>query len=168
MKRIIIIASILVVLIITTCVVYFNTNNTTNSAVDDVASDIDMSDSVEEIPVKQSLEEADKSVSNVTNNDTHVIVFDTVNYSNVSDNLTENILDFTGTEERNLIYTLVASWSDSLGFSASDVEYVSDNFGQGYEEIIVNVRYQNNSAEIHYTYNDNGIEGYLKDTTDKE
>lgn len=168
MKRIIIIASILVALIITTCVVYFNTNNTANSDVDDVASDIDMSDSVEEIPVKQSLEEADKSVSNVTNNDTHVIVFDTVNYSNVSDNLTENILDFTGTEERNLIYTLVASWSDSLGFSASDVEYVSDNFGQGYEEIIINVRYQNNSAEIHYTYNDNGIEGYLKDTTDKE
>lgn len=165
MKRIIIIASILVALIITTCVVYFNTNNTTNSDEDDVASDIDMSNSVEEIPVKQSLEEADKSVSNVTNNDTHVIVFDTVNYSNVSDNLTENILDFTGTEERNLIYTLVASWSDSLGFSASDVEYVSDNFGQGYEEIIVNVRYQNNSAEIHYTYNDKGIEGYLKDTS---
>ena len=168
MKRIIIIASILVALIITTCVVYFNTNNTASSDVDDVASDIDMSDSVEEIPVKQSLEEADKSVSNVANNDTHVIVFDTVNYSNVSDNLTKNILDFTGTEERNLIYTLVASWSDSLGFSASDVEYVSDNFGQGYEEIIVNVRYQNNSAEIHYTYNDNGIEGYLKDITDKE
>lgn len=169
MKRIIILASILVALIITTCIVYFNTNNTaTNSNEDVVVSDVDEAYYVEDIPVKQSLEEADKSVSDVINNDTNVIVFDTVEYTNISNNLTENIFDFTGTEERNLIYTLVTSWSNTGGFSPSDVEYVSDNFGQGYEEIIINIRYENNSAEIHYTYNDNGIEGYLKDTTDKE
>ncbi len=165
MKRIIIIASILVVLIIAACLVYFSTTKNDNTVITETNTDLD---DVEDISVKQTLEEADKSVSNEIANDTDIIVFDSVDYSGISDNVTENIFDFTGTEERNLIYTLVDSWATKLGFNPSDVEYVSDNFGQGYEEIIIRVKCNNNLAEIHYTYNDNGIEGYLKDITDKE
>ena len=172
MKKIILILSIcLCVLLGVFIVIYINTNNVEDTNIQDVQEE--EYEPLVEIEVKQDINEANKSITDVISSDNNLIVY-TDTYTSDNLNISEQFSDVAQSnlsqDDLMCISTLLSQWVDTLDDSTAEVILISDNFGQGYAEIILNVQCGSNTAELHVSYDmeENHSIGYLKDTTDKE
>lgn len=78
-------------------------------------------------------------------------------------NVFSNIPNDISQEEKDYITSAISEWVDSIKGNIGDVAYISSNYGEGSDEIVITVSCDDNTASLHYVNDGEKIDGYITD-----